>query len=246
NPRASRTVPYVSKSINLPIAKLATKIILGKKIKDLIDDKAMSYDSLVNRKYYTVKEVVLPFSKFSNVDAVLSPEMRSTGEVMGIDKTFPLAYAKSQFAANSPISLTGKILVSLNKNSRIKGKEIVKELVDLGYEIMATAGTAKFLSENGIKSFVVKKINEGTPNVIDLITNKEVVMVINTPKGRGKSFSDGFFIRRSAILNNIPIITTLEAAESVVKSIKELKKHSKTRTEDFFDICSLQRWYRKM
>jgi carbamoyl-phosphate synthase large subunit len=244
NPRASRTVPYVSKSINLPIAKLATKIVLGKKVKDLIDEKFLSIEDKL--KYYTVKEVVLPFSKFSNVDAVLSPEMRSTGEVMGIDKNFPLAYAKSQFAAGSPIVLQGKILVSFNKNSRLKGKEIVKELVNLGYEIIATPGTAKFLNENGIPSAVVKKINEGRPNVIDIITNKEVVMVINTPKGRGKSFSDGFYIRRSAILNNIPIITTLEAAECIVNSIKELKNNLKNSSEEIFEVCSLQQWYSKI
>lgn len=245
NPRASRTVPYVSKSINLPIAKIATKIILGEKLKNLIKDF-----EILNKKndflnYYTVKEVVLPFTKFSNVDVVLSPEMRSTGEVMGIDRTFPIAYAKSQFAAGSPIVLSGKILVSLNKKDKEKGLKIVKELVNLGYEIVATPGTAEFFNKNGVKSNEVKKIGEGRPNVVDIITNKEVCLVINTPTGRGRSFSEGFYIRRNAVLNNVPIITTLEAAECFVKSIKELKKSSTSGKIDF-EVCSLQDWHKSV
>ncbi len=245
NPRASRTVPYVSKSINLPLAQIATEIILGKKIKDFKKEINFRTENFKRKRYYTVKEVVLPFSKFNNVDPVLSPEMRSTGEVMGIDKTFPIAYAKTQFAANSPIPLKGNILVSLNKREKNNGLKVVRELINLGFKIIATPGTARFFKQNGIKSYEVKKIGEGSPNVADFIKNGKIDLVINTPTGRGKSFSDGFFIRRASILNNIPIITTLEAANCFIDSIRELRRYVKNEPRINFNATSLQEWYRK-
>ncbi len=245
NPRASRTVPYISKSIGVPIAKLATKILLGYKIKDLTNQ----YPSLVKKSYklpyYTVKEVVLPFHKFSYTDAILSPEMKSTGEVMGIDKTFPMAYAKSQYAAGATISFNSKILVSLSKTTRPKSLKIVRELVNLGFEILATSGTAKYLLEHKINCSKVNKLSEGRPNVVDIISNREVSMVINTPTQKGESFSDGYYIRRTAIMNNIPVITTLEAAECIVESIKELKQKYNVLTSKIdFEVRSLQEWYK--
>jgi len=244
NPRASRTVPYVSKSIGLPIAKVATKVILGHRIKDLLKKYNFSQEKVFSLKYYTVKEVVLPFQKFADVDIVLSPEMRSTGEVMGIDKTFPLAYAKSQFAANNNIPLNGKILFSLNDKDKQKGLKIAKEFYNLGFKIVATAGTAAFFIKHGLECQKVNKLSEGRPNIVDIISNHEVQLVINTPTGKGRSFSDGFFIRRTATINNIPIITTLEAARSVVESIKELKKDYNVEDQKIkFDVLPLQKWF---
>jgi carbamoyl-phosphate synthase large subunit len=244
NPRASRTVPYVSKSIGLPIAKIATKVMLGYKIKDLLKKYNFSQEKIFNLGYYTVKEVVLPFQKFANVDIVLSPEMRSTGEVMGIDKTFPLAYAKSQFAAGTFIPLSGKILFSLNNRDKQKGLKIAKELYNLGFQIIATAGTAEFFIKHGLPCQKVNKLSEGRPNIVDVISNHEVQLVINTPTGKGRSFSDGFLIRRTATVNNIPVITTLEAAKSVVESIKELKKDYNVDNQKIkFDVFPLQKWF---
>ncbi|MCS7151688.1 MAG: carbamoyl-phosphate synthase large subunit [Endomicrobia bacterium] len=244
NPRASRTVPYVSKTIGLPIAKVATKVMLGYKLSDLLKHYNFSQDKIFNLKYYTVKEVVLPFQKFADVDVVLSPEMRSTGEVMGIDRTFALAYAKSQFAANSEIPIEGKVLLSLNNKDKQKGVKIAKQLAELGFKIIATSGTAEYLSKYGINCEKVNKLSEGRPNVVDVILNRDVNLVINTPTGKGRSFSDGFMIRRNALVNNIPIITTLEAAQCVIESIKELKKNYNILTKKVnFNVGSLQFWH---
>jgi len=244
NPRASRTVPYVSKSIGLPIAKIAMKVMLGYKLKDLLKKYNFSQEKIFNLGYSTVKEVVLPFQKFANVDIVLSPEMRSTGEVMGIDKNFPLAYAKSQFAAGSNIPLTGKILLSFNNRDKQKGLKIAKQLVDLGFQLIATPGTQEFLAKHNIPCQKVNKISEGRPNIVDIISNHEVVLVINTPTGKGRSFSDGFYIRRTATVNNIPVVTTIEAAKCIVDAIKELKKNYNILTQKInFDVLPLQKWY---
>ncbi|MCS7230897.1 MAG: carbamoyl-phosphate synthase large subunit [Elusimicrobiota bacterium] len=245
NPRASRTVPYVSKTIGLPIAKIATKVMLGYKLRDLLNKYNFDQEKVFNLGYYTVKEVVLPFQKFSNVDIVLSPEMRSTGEVMGIDKNFPLSYAKSQFAAGSEIPMGGKVLLSVDNKNKAKILDIAKQFKELGFELIATSGTAEFLIKNGIECKKINKISEGRPNVVDLISNKEVMLVINTPTGKGKSFSDGFYIRRTAIVNNIPIITTIEAARCVVNSIKELKNNYNIfLNKPNFEVRSLQSWYK--
>ncbi|MCX7956309.1 MAG: carbamoyl-phosphate synthase large subunit, partial [Endomicrobia bacterium] len=245
NPRASRTVPYVSKSIGLPVAKVATKVMLGYKLSDLLKKYKFTQEKVLKIDYYTIKEVVLPFQKFSNVDIVLSPEMRSTGEVMGIDKTFPLAFAKSQFAAGTNIPISGKVLISLNNKDKQKGIKIAKQLLDLGFKIVATSGTAKFLLKHNIECESVNRIAEGRPNIVDLISNHEVSLVINTPTGKGKSFSDGFYIRRTSLVNNIPVVTTLEAAQCVVESIKELKNSHNILTHNInFDVLSLQKWYK--
>lgn len=244
NPRASRTVPYVSKSIGLPIAKIATKVMLGQKLKNLLNKYNFTQNKIFNLNYYTVKEVVLPFQKFADVDIVLSPEMRSTGEVMGIDKNFPLSYAKSQFAAGSEIPVGGKVLLSLNNKDKPKSLNIVKQLKELGFYLIATSGTADFLLKNGIKCEKVNKLSEGRPNIVDIISNREVVLVINTPTGKGRSFSDGFYIRRTATVNNIPVVTTIEAAKCVVESIKELKANYNIFLNKInFNVKSLQDWY---
>ncbi|MEN3013195.1 MAG: carbamoyl-phosphate synthase large subunit [Endomicrobiia bacterium] len=245
NPRASRTVPYVSKTIGLPVAKVATKVMLGYKLKDLLKKYNFSQEKVFNLKYYTVKEVVLPFQKFSNVDIVLSPEMRSTGEVMGIDKNFPLAYGKSQFSAGSEIPIGGKVLLSVNNKDKPKILNIARELKNLNFKLVATSGTADFLLKNGIDCEKVNKLSEGRPNIVDIISNKEVVLVINTPTGKGRSFSDGFYIRRTSTVNNIPVVTTIEAARCIVNSIKELKKSYDIFSNKInFEVSSLQNWYK--
>ncbi|MFN3550890.1 MAG: carbamoyl phosphate synthase large subunit, partial [Endomicrobiia bacterium] len=229
----------------LPVAKVATKIMLGHNLSSLLKEYNFTQEKIFDLKYYTVKEVVLPFNKFSNVDIVLSPEMRSTGEVMGIDKTFPLAYAKSQFAASSNIPVSGKILLSLNNKDKQKGLKIAKNLVELGFKLIATSATAEFFLKHNIECEKISKLSEGRPNIVDIISNKEVVLIINTPTGKGKSFSDGFYIRRAATVNNIPIVTTIEAALCVVESIKELKKNYNILTQKInFDVLPLQKWYK--
>ncbi len=245
NPRASRTVPYVSKTIGLPLAKIATKVMLGHSLKELLKLYNFTQEKVFELKYSSVKEVVLPFQKFANVDVVLSPEMHSTGEVMGIDKTFPLAYAKSQFAAGTNIPVTGKILLSLNNRDKQKALKIARQLKELGFELIATSGTADFLNKHGIECQKVNKISEGRPNVVDIISNREVALVINTPTGKGRSFSDGFLIRRTSTVNNIPIITTMEAAACIVEAIKEIKKNYNILTQKInFEVSPLQKWYK--
>jgi carbamoyl-phosphate synthase large subunit len=233
NPRASRTVPFVSKATGIPLAKLAAKLMAGKKLSEVLSDQMRK--NAQNLKWTSVKEAVLPWTRFPGVDAVLGPEMRSTGEVMGIDSNFSAAYAKSQAAANSPLPVKGKILVSLKSESRGRAIEIMKRYHALGFTLTATEGTAQALQEAGIPVEVVKKISEGRPNVVDLISNREVTLVINTPSG-ARSRSDGFAIRNAALAAGLPIITTLAAADAATSAIESLQK-------DKWTIKSLQSYY---
>src|SRR5439155_11791449 len=204
NPRASRTVPFVSKATGIPLAKLAAKIMMGKKLSEVLPEEMRK--TVQNLKWTSVKEAVLPWTRFPGVDAVLGPEMRSTGEVMGIASNFPSAYAKSQAAANSPLPTSGKILVSLKKESTPKAIDIAHRLHKLGFTLLATEGTARAFQRKGIPVEVVKKIAEGRPHVVDLIVNREVDLVINTPSG-ARSRKDGYAIRDAALATGLPIIT---------------------------------------
>jgi len=233
NPRASRTVPFVSKATGIPLAKLAAKIMAGKKLEDVLPAFARARKKL---PWTAVKEAVLPWTRFPGVDAILGPEMRSTGEVMGIDANFPAAYAKSQSAANSPLPIKGKVLMSLKESGLPITIEIAKKLHHLGLEILATSGTANMIRSAGIPVLTVKKLQEGRPNVVDVITNREVALVINTPSG-GQAQSDGFAIRNAALMAGIPIITTLAAADAATVAIESLQK-------DKWTIRSLQDYYR--
>ncbi|MCG3206053.1 MAG: Carbamoyl-phosphate synthase large chain [Elusimicrobia bacterium] len=234
NPRASRTVPFVSKATNVPLAKLAAKLMMGKKLSQVLPKHVQDRDFVT--PWTSVKEAVLPWSRFPGVDAVLGPEMRSTGEVMGIADNFSAAYAKSQAAANSPLPSHGKVLISLQKTSRMRAIEIARQLHQLGFGVLATEGTALSFREAGIPVEIVKKIEEGRPNVVDIITNKEVSLIINTPSG-AHSRKDGYAIRNAALGAGVPIITTLAAAAAATEAIESLQK-------DAWTIRSLQDYYK--
>ena len=232
NPRASRTVPFVSKTTGVPIASIAAKVIIGKKLKDM--GKLKDPEDL---KYIGIKESVFPFQKFPRAKMFLGPEMRSTGEVMGISKSFGSSMAKSQESTGNSLPLEGNIFVSLNNNDKkLKAVDLVKEFVKLRFGIVATSGTSKFLNDNGIKSEAVYKVNEGRPNVVDMIKNKEINLVINTPLGEESRF-DEYAIGWAAVQYKIPFITTLSAAGSVVQGIRDMKKGN-------LSVKSLQEYYK--
>jgi len=217
NPRASRTIPFVSKSIGIPLAKLAAKLMVGGKLKDQDFTKEVVTD------YITVKEAVLPFIKLPGVDTILGPEMKSTGEVMGIDKNFALAFAKSQLGAGIALPLAGNIFVSVKDSDKLLILPIAKKLKELGFNIIATRGTALVLMTSGIEVKIVNKVQEGRPHIVDLIKNRDIAMLINTTFGK-KSIKDSYSIRRSAITYNIPYYTTVEGADAVYRAIVALIK----------------------
>ena len=217
NPRASRTVPIVSKMTGVPIAHIATQIMLGKKIKDFPELKKHKLP------YVGVKEAVFPFNMFPEVDPLLGPEMRATGEVMGIGDTFGMAFYKAQEAAGTKLPLEGNILLTVADKDKPFLVPVAKELKELGFNVYATEGTADFLKKKGIESIVIKKVHEGRPNIADAIKNKEVNLIINTPVG-GSSKYDDSYIRMRAIQYKIPYITSLTAAEASIEGIKSVMK----------------------
>ena len=214
NPRASRTVPLVSKVCNTQMARLATRLMLGERLEDLrLKDKKFNH--------YGVKEAVFPFEKFPHVDPVLGPEMRSTGEVLGLSGNYALAYYKAEEAAGSVLPSKGSVLISLSDKVNLceQAIEIGKEFEKLGFKIYATEGTAKFYEAAGVKCETVNKIAEGRPNVLDIILNKQVNLIINTPWARRDAIQDESAIRKAAIKYKVPYITTLAAANMTVKGI---------------------------
>jgi carbamoyl-phosphate synthase large subunit len=231
NPRASRTVPFVSKATGMPLAKIAAQIMAGKKLKDfqLVDPETL--------KYICVKEAVLPFSRFSGVDIILSPEMKSTGEVMGIAPSFGAAFAKSQMAANQALPRLGMVFISVNDHDKKDVAVIAKKLSELKFKLMATKGTAKALRLAGIDVMIVDKHHEGEENALTLAKKGEINLIINTPSGK-KSQSDMRVIRAAAILHNIPCITTLQGAWAAVNGIEASIKEE-------FTVESLQVLYKK-
>ncbi len=232
NPRASRTVPFVSKTTGVPIASIAAKVVVGEKLKDM--GKLKDPEDL---KYISIKESVFPFQKFPRAKMFLGPEMRSTGEVMGISTSFGSSMAKAQEATGNSLPLEGNIFISLNSNDKKqKAVEMAKKFVKLGFGIVATGGTNKFLNDNGVKSKQVFKVNEGRPNVVDMVKNKEINLVINTPLGEESRF-DEYAIGWAAVQHKIPFITTLSAAVSVLEGIRNLKKGN-------LGVKSLQEYYK--
>jgi carbamoyl-phosphate synthase large subunit len=217
NPRASRTVPFVSKAIGFPLAKLAAKVMAGKTLKEL------NFTEEIRTKYWSVKESVFPFNKFIGQDILLSPEMRSTGEVMGLDADLGVAYAKSQMAANSPLPLGGKVFISVSDAHKKEVAAVAAQFSDLGFELVATSGTAAILEKAGLKVQRILKLLEGRPNVIDLIKNREIHLVINTPAGQSPR-EDEVKIRTTAIYSGTPIMTTLSGAKAAALGIAALKK----------------------
>ncbi|MDO8462179.1 MAG: carbamoyl phosphate synthase large subunit, partial [Deltaproteobacteria bacterium] len=220
NPRASRTVPFVSKATGIPFAKLAARVMAGSSLKKI----GLTKERVP--KHLSVKESVFPFSKFPGVDTILGPEMKSTGEVMGIDWTFGAAFAKSQLSAFNALPMQGQVFLSVRNED--KGNDILetaRTFRDLQFGIIATQGTAQFLSANGIKALPINKVAEGSPHIVDALKNGKISLVINTPEGR-KSALDSFSIRRTALVCNIPYFTTVAAAKAAAQAICELKRAS--------------------
>ncbi|MEW6556941.1 MAG: carbamoyl-phosphate synthase large subunit [Elusimicrobiota bacterium] len=231
NPRASRTVPFVSKATGIPVVKLAISCMLGQKLLTRLP----AYP-LTRLHYFAVKEAVLPFNRFIGCDTVLTPEMRSTGEVMGIGPSFAVAYAKSQIAAGMNFADKRKIFISIKNSEKEKIIPVVKELKKLAFKIVATSGTAIFLRRQKIKVSIVKKVSEGSPNVVEMLKAGKISVVINTPSGKKSAISDGYLIRTSALYHNIPIITTIEAAKATVEALKSLGKKA-------ISVKPLQKYY---
>ena len=228
NPRASRTVPFVSKAIGVPLAKVAARVMAGETLADV------GFLEEVKPSMYSVKKVVLPFRKMSGSDPILGPEMKSTGEVMGIAETFGEAFAKASMAAGERVPLAGTVFLSVRDEDKTRIADLARSLRALKFHLIATAGTARALEAEGVECEAVYKVNEGRPNVVDYIKNNEIDLIINTPHGRESRF-DEQPIRVAALENNIPCITTLSAARAMVTGIQAL-------SEQDFRVRSLQEW----
>ena len=227
NPRASRTVPFVSKATGIPVAKMATKVMLGSSLEEL------GLIEPVRPKHISVKESVFPWTKFPGVDAVLGPEMKSTGEVMGIDDTFPMAFARSQIASGLELPTSGKVFLSVKKEDRKFLDEIVDIFKDIDFELLATRGTARHIEKLGIPVETVNKVSEGKPNIVDYMINKDVALIINTPSGK-KPRQDEVSIRTTAVRLNIPLVTTMGGAKAMAGALKELQ------VKKTFDVTPIQ------
>ncbi len=221
NPRASRTVPFVSKAIGVPLAKMAAKVMAGKTLKEL------GFTQEIWPKYWAVKESVFPFNRFHGQDILLSPEMRSTGEVMGLDADLGIAYSKSQMAAGSPPPLGGRVFISVSDAHKDELPEIGTLFTDLGFELVATSGTASVLEKAGLKVRRVCKLSEGRPNTIDLLKNREIQLVINTPTGQTPR-ADEVKIRTTAVYTGTPIMTTMSGARAMARGIASLRQNGYT------------------
>jgi carbamoyl-phosphate synthase large subunit len=229
NPRASRTVPYVSKATGIQLAKVAARCMAGQSL------ASQGILKEVNPPYFSVKEAVFPFVKFPGVDTILGPEMKSTGEVMGVGKTFGEAFVKSQIAAGtklpSPKDVVRKVFLTVKNTDKPKAVLIAKELVAMGFELVATKGTALAIKEAGIEVTVVNKVTEGRPHVVDMIKNNEVALVINTVEERRNAIADSRQIRTSALLARVTTFTTIAGAQAAVQGMKYL---------DNLDVTSIQ------
>ncbi len=223
NPRASRTVPFVSKAIGFPLAKLAAKVMAGKTLKEL------GFTEEIWTSYWAVKESVFPFNRFPGQDIVLSPEMRSTGEVMGLDADLGIAYAKAQMAAGSPLPLSGTVFFSVADSHKKDAVAVAQLFADLGFELVATNGTATLLEKAGMKVRRTLKVLEGRPNIVDLLKNHEIQLVVNTPSGAAPR-EDEIRIRSTAVMTGTPIMTTLSGARAAAFGIAALKRSGYTVT----------------
>jgi carbamoyl-phosphate synthase large subunit len=217
NPRASRTVPFVGKSTGVPWAKIAAKVMAGKSLAE------MGVTELPDPPHTSVKESVFPFTKFPGVDVILGPEMRSTGEVMGIDRSFPLAFAKSQIAAGTVLPTKGTVYISVRDADKEAVVPVAKSLAALGFEIISTAGTHAVLSRCDVPATRIHKLAEGRPNIKDFIKNGKVQLIINTPTRKGPRTDEGK-IRSLAVLNKVPIVTTITGASAAARAIEALQK----------------------
>ena len=219
NPRASRTVPFVSKAIGIPLAKMAVRVMSGETLESL------GFTEEVIPQHISVKEAVLPFEKFPGTDTILGPEMRSTGEVMGIDSDFGKAFAKAELAASQHLPLEGVVFVSMNDREKLAAVPVVKDLIDLGLKVIATEGTRRTLKEHGLDVELVLKVHEGRPHILDSIKNHQVQLIVNTPIGQTAQ-ADDRIIRRTALSYKIPIITTIAGAKATAAAIRSLQSHN--------------------
>ena len=216
NPRASRTIPFVSKAKNLPYAKIASRIMAGEKLSKFnLRSKT--------KKMFAVKEAVFPFNKFPNSDLLLGPEMKSTGEVMGFDKNFGMAFAKSQIAASNSLPTKGLAFISLKNSHKEEGVKLAKQLIKLNFKLCATSGTAKFINKHGIKCKKINKVNQGSPHIVDVLNSKKIALVINTGGGNSESqISDAIALRRATLANKVPYCTNMSTALVCIEGIRSL------------------------
>jgi carbamoyl-phosphate synthase large subunit len=218
NPRASRTVPFVSKAIGVPLAKIASLTMVGRKLSDI------GFTHEIIPKHVSVKEAVFPFKRFPGIDIVLSPEMKSTGEVMGIDQIPGLAYLKSQMAAGGEVPRKGNMFLSVRNLDKDAIVELAREYVELGFTIYATPGTSTILRNSGVKSNVLLKISEGRPNILDMMLDNEIAIIINTPSPGPAPKVDEIRMRADAVLHGVPIITTISGAAATLDGLKALNE----------------------
>ena len=228
NPRASRTVPFVSKVIGKPLASLAARVMLGETLEDL------GYTHEIIAPFVAVKEAVFPFTKFREFDPILGPEMRSTGEVMGISDSFGTAFAKAQLAAGNGLPSTGKVMITVNASDRAGAVPIARRFHEMGFGIVATDGTGRYLAEHGVPSTRVFKVSEGRPHAIDLMVNGEIQLLINTPLGKA-SQRDDYTMRQAAVANRVPYTTTLSGASAACDAIRSMREQAPS-------VRSLQEW----
>jgi carbamoyl-phosphate synthase large subunit len=225
NPRASRTVPFVSKAVGIPLAKVACRVMLGERLADL--DLPVWPDGIPMTSHISVKEAVMPFDRFEGSDAVLGPEMRSTGEVMGVARDFPTAFAKAQAAAGAALPVAGTVFITVTDSDKPGAGGIAQTLHDLGFRIVATRGTKEAIERMGIPALELKKIGEGSPNVVDWIESGEVDLVVNTPTGSGAR-TDGWEIRSAAVARGIPCLTTLSGGVAAARAIAAARQGEPT------------------
>ncbi|HSN81513.1 MAG TPA: carbamoyl-phosphate synthase large subunit, partial [Polyangiales bacterium] len=229
NPRASRTIPFISKSIGAPLAKIAAKVMAGKKLREL------GYTHEIVTDHIAVKESVFPFTKFPGVDTILTPEMRSTGEVMGIADNFADAFYKALLAAHSELPDGGKVFISVKQSDKPIAAQLARRLRDLGFEIIATEGTRAVLESAGVEAEAVHKVGEGRPHIVDRLQNDEIALVFNTTEG-AKAIRDSRSMRRQTVLSNVPYFTTIAAAVATVDAIEARRLRPPS-------VCSLQEYH---
>jgi carbamoyl-phosphate synthase large subunit len=232
NPRASRTVPFVSKTIGVPLAKLAARVMAGKTLAEV------GFTQEVDIPYHAVKEAILPFIKFPGVDTVLGPEMKSTGEVIGLDVTFGRAFAKSQMSVDGALPQVGSAFISVRDRDKPAAVRLARELTELGFRLVATHGTAAAISQAGVSVEPIKKVQEGRPHIVDIMTNGAIDLVINTPEGK-RSQEDSYQLRRTALTLNIPYCTTMSGAFAAVQGIRAMR-------EGEIGVRSLQEYHQQL
>jgi carbamoyl-phosphate synthase large subunit len=239
NPRASRTVPYVSKATGIQLAKVAARCMAGQSL------ASQGITQEVTPPYFSVKEAVFPFVKFPGVDTILGPEMKSTGEVMGVGKTFGEAFVKSQLGAGTKLprptkadgTPSGKVFISVKNNDKARAIEVARQLVAQGFALVATKGTAGAITEAGVPCAIVNKVTEGRPHIVDMIKNNEIALVINTVEERRNAIADSRHIRTSALLNRVTTFTTIAGAEAAVEGMKYM---------DQLDVISVQEMHAQL